>query len=159
MTQTLKFVEETPIKNKTRFGYTIEKHQKFYYCKPLLLKEFPFKWGFNNEIQFNAFDSNLSTEFNYNEWFVPNHDKMISIVEETIKNQDDFFNTIIAKLVLQDISAVSIPNDNELYPAMFITPIAPTHINSTIWGTIDYVEYAFMLRASKDGSDIRDIPF
>lgn len=134
-----KYSEEKTI---TQFGYKINTIQTIYDGEQRHLREFPFKWGFNDE--FIA----PNTNFGPDEYYVASP-KMEAIVQKTIDEQEAFFNSIIANLLLQDYFAV-LETDPESRVQRLIQLPAVTKANSSVFGSIDYIEYIFHLVLYKD---------
>ena len=73
---------------------------------------------------------------------------MEGIVKQTIAEQEAFFDAIIAKLLLQDFMAVlHVPKD---MVHQRVTQIPVTKANSSVFGSVDYIECVFHLTVFKD---------
>lgn len=138
-------VEE--VKNKTQFGYSIEEKITCYEGETIQLKEFPFKWGFNGELEIGQ--SHMAQFCNEKrEFLVPNEMNMEFLYKKTLEEKDAFFEAIIAKLLLQDYVAIMRIPEKSLFTVVHRKEV--TTDNSSVFGTIDCIEYVFNLVVFKE---------
>ena len=146
ISDTITYVNVENHKVQTQFGYEIIENLIHHHGEGLKLEEFPFKWGFNGDQVLNDFNSFNSPS--RCEYYVPNEMVMHDIVVETIRDQDRFFDAIIAKLLLQDyIGIMKIDLENTFKN---IVRLQPTKENSSKFGSLDYIEYIFHLAVFKE---------
>ena len=81
-------------------------------------------------------------------FYVPNKTNMKYLTSKTIEEQDQFFDAIIAKLLLNDYVAIMSIDNKSGYQLLRKLPI--TDENSSVFGSIDYIEYVFYLVVFKE---------